>query len=241
MRLAVTTSRPTEGMAPYSHIHSTARLYIGLRQSTELSQEEIAQIMEVTPIQLAAFHERIVSNKHARYALQHGLPSFYGESIESTARCKTCRRMLSQFPCVSCCQLPSYEPRNIQHPSLQTIPLPTASKPGSIQKVAVMAARVELGLEPFCDGDVTIYAGSWTDRSRIEQAICTESQHSATPQDAKVVEETFENAYPEQFAEHLQRLSLCPAVQRSTASRESEQRHGRTRKRTKPASGKDDT
>ena len=203
MRLAIFVSRNGWGSRPYSLLHGSARLYIGLVQCTDLDHEGIAATMEVDSGTLAKFRKRIENNKIAAKILREGLPSAYCEQSPNPARCKGCRRKITQFPCVACCELSSYEPRKLQNTPLYYDSYPTSGLPGTQHKVAVMAARVEMGMFPFCVGDATF-------EKPIElppqQNAGPDSQHGAADYGRAAPEGSFEHAYPRQLARQLQSL-----------------------------------
>lgn len=67
-------------------------------------------------------------------------------------RCHTCREKIDIVPCVKCSPWDgdADEDDNLE---LRECPTPTDAKPGTIDKILVMRARLEAGYSVFCEGD----------------------------------------------------------------------------------------
>lgn len=140
----------------FSVINPHARLYMGIRQSTNLSHSEIAELMGVTGKWLAKLVAKMSKDAHVSSIMKTGLPSAYGEWTVHSAACSSCNKQINYFPCVSCCNLPSYVPNRRKSEASPESSMPSETVPGTPSRVEAMATRVQLGFSPFCDLDAVI-------------------------------------------------------------------------------------
>lgn len=173
--LGFTLARSQWGNADYGTIHTTARLFIGIRQSTDMSMKQIAEHFGVTVARLRQYERDLSSHRKIASVIRDGLPAEYGIEAEFSAKCRDCESLIFQFPCVSCCTMQGYAPRKMKERELVPCQLPTWHLPGSPEKVAVMAARVQMGMAPFNDEDIS--EDSWhgpTDDRTFEEVYADE-------------------------------------------------------------------
>lgn len=145
--------RDTKKDYPYGVLHPTARLVLGLRQSTTLITEDIAEMLEVHPVEIEQFEWEIEQDHEAKYIQGIGLPAAFGEMTPFAVQCVTCKNLITHVPCVQCCKIDGESCRNDHEPELPKSDLGTDAMPGSQLKIAVMAARARENLSIFNPGD----------------------------------------------------------------------------------------
>jgi hypothetical protein len=151
----VKATRPNVGDYPYGELHCTALIFIGLKQSTSLTNKEIAKFFLSTEEKIDRFERQIMENREGQYAMKNGMPSSLGEHLFfGHVRCRQCRAKLNRVPCLTCCKVPFAPVRGFDDTKkLVPCQIPTNAPAGSMRKIAIMRARIEIGMEPFSDFD----------------------------------------------------------------------------------------
>jgi len=140
----------------YDELRPQTRLVIGLLQSTELTKRQIAEIVRMEYSPLLAFIRSLRGDPFTAKLLRDGLPGAYGESLPPgvIVKCFYCGVSIRSVPCVAC--WPCLDVQNGSLRAIDTV-LPEGPgvnmKPGSWEKIEVMADRVSRELSPFSSGD----------------------------------------------------------------------------------------
>lgn len=138
---------------PYGVLHPTARLVLGLRQSTTLTTEEIGEMIGHDADDIELFEREIELDREASYIQGIGLPASFGETTPHAVQCVTCKNQISFVPCVQCCKIEGEPCRNDHESEPPHSDLGTDAMPGSELKVAVMASRARNGESIFHPDD----------------------------------------------------------------------------------------
>jgi hypothetical protein len=144
----------------FDTLHSTARMAIGLVQSTEYEHDEVAEVMGVEPDEFAEFWKSLLTDDATAKIIEDGLPGIYGEALPPgrSVRCIYCRREVVHVPCVKC--WPDHGRSDFtkarHREDMPEDPIGCDLKPGP-SKVETMRRRVDLGMSPFSSRDRWFY------------------------------------------------------------------------------------
>lgn len=141
---------------PYDELRRQTRMVIGLLQSTELTRSDIGLIVGLRPRDLSRFISKLWQDKFTAKLLSGGMPGAYGESLPAgvVVKCQHCGVSITAVPCVTCWPCRRVEPgiadwRDVEFPEGPGVHI----KPGSWEKIELMASRVAAELSPFSKGD----------------------------------------------------------------------------------------
>lgn len=182
---------------PYAPLHSSARLFIGIKQSTGMDNAGVAACMGFSVERIDAFEREILATREGFLAVRRRLPSIYGESGPKAAKCKKCRKLITFFPCSQCCDMPINIVSRAQSKELSECKLPTYATPGSLEKVAIMRLRIAKGMSPFCNGDAAITEGTSAANYPLGRLLANKTRHSAP------LTGPFESEFPDEVAQEI--------------------------------------
>jgi hypothetical protein len=139
----------------YEWIHVSARIVIGLLQSTTLGVDGIADFLKVPPEEIQRFVAELRGHRLCATMLESGFPATYGARLPYglTVVCKDCRNTIDFVPCLMCCSCGGNSDDNRHEPDWPDCNQPVHCEPGSDEKIEVMRSRVSQGFSPFCSGD----------------------------------------------------------------------------------------
>ena len=145
--------RPTKNDYPYGMLSPEVRLVIGIRQSANVSDRQVADELECNLRELRQFERKVATDEICGWVRLNGLPASFGESIAKKVQCVKCKNWIFHVPCVQCCTFQGDTSRNDAEPELPFDPLATDAIPGSPEKIAIMADRVKFGFSIFSPQD----------------------------------------------------------------------------------------
>lgn len=140
----------------FDTLHSTARMAIGLAQSTEYENDQLAAMMGVAPEEFSEFWESLLQDKQTAKVIEDGLPGIYGEFLPAgkTIECIYCRKKVNYVPCVQC--WPDHGRSDFtkerHRADMPEDPVGHVVKPGPA-KVELMRSRVSKGMSPLSSWD----------------------------------------------------------------------------------------
>lgn len=151
LKIKSTESRSSVAHREYCDVDPSARMLIGLKQSTDLGMGQIAHVMGVDAKELEEFWASLQVHPLTARIVEYGMPSLYGEHLPNgwTVACSGCGCRVTYVPC-AVCWCPDFD----TDPPSNEIDWPDCmegddSLPGSAERVEVMAARVAGGYSPF--------------------------------------------------------------------------------------------
>jgi len=145
--------RPARNDYPYGRLSPEVRLIIGMRQSTDATDRQIADELDCNLRELRSFEKRILKDEIGGWVSRNGMPASFGEPLDQKVKCRLCKNWIIHAPCVQCCTFQGSSCRNDSEPELPFDPLATDAMPGSQEKIEVMVDRAKLGYSIFSPSD----------------------------------------------------------------------------------------
>ena len=141
--------RNFRGSFPYGKLHDDVRLVLGMRFHTTATNDDIATELHCTKRELQKFTALMKRDANIRHVIEIGLPASFGMGIAKPVRCTRCNRKILHVPCVYCCTFEGESCRNDSESELNLDKVFTSTRPGSQEKIDVMADRARRNLQIF--------------------------------------------------------------------------------------------
>lgn len=141
--------RNFRGSFPYGKLHDDVRLVLGMRFNTEATDEDIASELHCTQRDLKKFTKLMRTDSNIKHVEAIGIPASFGMGIANPVRCSRCKRKIMHVPCVYCCEFEGESCRNDAESELNLDSVFTHTRPGSKEKLEVMAERATKKLQIF--------------------------------------------------------------------------------------------
>lgn len=141
--------RNFRGSFPYGKLHDDVRLVLGMRFHTNATNDDIARELMCSKRDLQRFTKLMKGDTDILHVMQIGLPASFGMGIAEPVKCTRCGRKILHVPCVYCCTFEGESCRNDSESELNLDSVFTSTRPGSREKIEVMASRANRNLQIF--------------------------------------------------------------------------------------------
>lgn len=141
--------RNFRGSFPYGRLHDDVRLVLGMRFFTSATNVDICRELVIDEKELRRFTRLMRTDPNIRHVIEIGLPASFGMGIAHPVKCTRCNRKILHVPCVYCCTFEGESCRNDSESELNLDSVFTSTRPGSREKIEVMANRANRNLQIF--------------------------------------------------------------------------------------------